>query len=629
VALLFDGTNDSLTATVDLSAVNKLTVAFWLYWDAYANDNDVCMEHTADEGAVAGGWAFFPNHSSGVWLIGMSGDVGNDVATFTRPSAAAWHQFTILLDRSAASHEIVDVYVDGTAVSLTYSADFNNTTNFVNSTLNFMSRNNTTFFGAGRMAEVALWPGIILDAGEAKALGKGFAPPLIRPTTLPYYWPMIGRDATVLERNRGADATINGAVQTDHPPVIYPSRAYIKADTAAPPPVVPGVFASGWAHSWVNPTGVAKPADLSTRQHTNFAIPPFDQLDSVAALRWLPSATIPQRAPSWPSAHIVRQAPTVPFYRGEINWLPVGGQQPQSSPRYPAPQLTPFIAPTDYAVFPHVPPWLLPLRVATRSFNYITAGKLVEIAPIPPDPITPPPDATVTCALMLGDLKGRVYEQLDDDGTYYTGNEVRHALNAAANLFAYLTLCKEKTASFSPNGGVCFHPVNLSLTDYIVPLRITTASGARIRPATIHELDGLSSSWRSVAGTPTRYIAMGYDIIGFTPQYAATTALRITYAATPTAMATDTDIADIPDEQQIHLVDYACWWLQLKIGGQELANAGDWLRRFVTAARKYGDFVRRRSYGQKYDAVPFDLASFDMGRLDIAVPKQPQRGGRR
>lgn len=621
MARLFDGINDSLTATVDLSAVNKFTLSLWLYWDAYASDNHLAMEHTADAGAGAG-WYLNPNLSTSAnFQVYMQ--QGLTVATFTRPSAATWHHYAVQFDTST-SPDTLAVWVDGASQSLSYAAQ-GNSGNFANDTLNFMCRNNASLFAAGRMAEVAIWPGVLLDAGEITALAKRFAPPLIRPTTRAYYWPLMGRDATEIERNFGANATVNGAVQTDHPAIIYPSRAYIKAQTAAPPVVVPGSFAAGWAHSWVNPAGVAHPASVVGKQHLAVGpAPPFD-LMGATTMQWLGnSTTLQSRAPAWPSAHLVRQAPTVPFYRGDIGWLPVGGVQPQSPLRYPPPPATGFIArTTGFATFPHMQAWSP--AVAHSRFNYLTASALVDIAPLPPDPVLPPPVASVTCALTLGELKQRCYEQLDDDGTYYTGNEVRHALNAAANLFALLTLCKEKTASFTTTAAGCFHVVSLQLSDYIVPLRVTTAAGARIRPATIHELDGLASDWRATAGTPTRYIAMGYDMLALTPQYAGATAIRITYAATPTAMAADTDTADIPEEQHVWLVDYACWWLRLKEGGQELANATEWLQRFITAARKYGEFVRRRSYGQKYDAQPFDLASFDMGRLDITPLNQRLR----
>ena len=237
------------------------------------------------------------------------------------------------------------------------------------------------------------------------------------------------------------------------------------------------------------------------------------------------------------------------------------------------------------------------------------------------------------CVFTLGELRQRVLERLDDDGTYYSIDfgEVDRALNAAQNIFALLTLCNEKTVAFSLLGGQTFYTIRNNITDYIVPLRVTMVNtGTRLRPITIHQLDGrFGSAWRATTGTPTHYVAMGYDLLAVYPQPAGGTAINITYAAAPSQLGAADQLFEIPAEQQVHLVDFAIWWLRLKEGGEELQTATQYLQRFIEAADKYGQFVRRRSYGQRYDNVPFDLASFDRGRLAIeltaAQRPKPQR----
>ena len=223
-ARLFDGVNDSLrtSSTVDLSAVSKITIVFWLWWDAYGTDSHQCMELTADQGLTTNGFVLIPNGSTGVWLVAFTGNVGGVVATFTRPSAAAWHHFTILLDKSKSTQEVDAVYVDGSSQSLTFTANANNTNNWANSNLNFMSRNNASLWGAGRMAEAAIYPGVLLGATEASALAGGASPSLVRPSIKPFYWPLIGRGSPEPELRYGKTATVNGAVQTPHVRVYYP-----------------------------------------------------------------------------------------------------------------------------------------------------------------------------------------------------------------------------------------------------------------------------------------------------------------------------------------------------------------------------------------------------------------------
>ncbi|MEZ5121291.1 MAG: PKD domain-containing protein [Solirubrobacterales bacterium] len=59
-AARFDGVNDAARATVNLSATNKLTVEFWLKWNAYANDDRLAMELTPNFNQNAGGFVIDP-----------------------------------------------------------------------------------------------------------------------------------------------------------------------------------------------------------------------------------------------------------------------------------------------------------------------------------------------------------------------------------------------------------------------------------------------------------------------------------------------------------------------------------------------------------------------------------------
>lgn len=575
------------------------------------------MEFTADV-AANNGFAFNPNHASSVFAVtcNVSGGANYTQRSFPRASAAAWHHYVIVFVGSSATDDMY-VYVDGTLQTLTDILVNNGSGNFANSTLNFMSRNNTSLFGAGRLAEVGIWLGLQMTQGEATALAKGYSPLLVHPTSLTHYWPLIGRTSPEIELMEGKTATVNGAVQTDHPRIIYSTHTMFAVDAQnAPAPA----FSPAWAHSWQNPLTVAHPADLSDKLHTALSLPPVNQLDSLAALRWLGSATLPVKAPTWPTYHLTEWAIQGPPLTESPGWYPIGGQAAMKPPVYPPPPPLAFFAPSDFAIFPHVPPWAVP--VPPSAFSYEAAAAIVERSIGPLGAFVSPPAATVSCSSTLGDLKTRVYDQLDDDGTYYTGNEVRHALNAALNLFVLLTLCIEREDSTFEIGTGYSYTISDRITDFLLPLRVVNNADVRVRPARIHDLDGLSSTWRSDTGAPSRYTVCGYDTLFITPIGNAGDKIRIRYAATPTQLSLDTDTPEIPADQQPHLVDYACWWLRLKEGGQELANAAEWLKRFIDAARKYGDYVRRRSYGQKYDHVPFDLARFDLGRLDIKLPRK-------
>lgn len=110
------------------------------------------------------------------------------------------------------------LYLDGALATGPQSSNSNNTGNFGNLTLKIM----TGFaFSAGRFAEMAIYPGEVLNASEAMALARGVSPRRIRPSSNPYYWPILGKDSPEpIYRSSGPALTVTGAVLTNHPPVI-------------------------------------------------------------------------------------------------------------------------------------------------------------------------------------------------------------------------------------------------------------------------------------------------------------------------------------------------------------------------------------------------------------------------
>jgi len=219
----FNGTSDAMSAaSVDLSGVNKITLVFWLYWDSFTNNDDLAMEFTANFSASTGGFYLDPNSStSGTFELGLKGDVGIYSGHFPRPSAAAWHHYAIVFDKSQTV-EIGAVYVDGASQTVTPISTNDNTNNFASSTLYFMSRNASTLFGAGRMADAAIYPGIVFSADDINALAKGASPRMVRLTAKPYYWSILGRASPEPELFYGATAALTGTSQVEHPRIFYP-----------------------------------------------------------------------------------------------------------------------------------------------------------------------------------------------------------------------------------------------------------------------------------------------------------------------------------------------------------------------------------------------------------------------
>jgi hypothetical protein len=233
--------------------------------------------------------------------------------------------------------------------------------------------------------------------------------------------------------------------------------------------------------------------------------------------------------------------------------------------------------------------------------------------------------SAATGALTLADLRRRLCERLDEvagSPVFYASAEMNSALNKAQNLWALLTLCIERTASFTLTAATAFHTITTTISDYKLPLRVTL-NGSRLQPNTLQQLDSLSETWFATAGTPTKYFAKGLDVLAVYPQSASQQTVSLTYAAQPALMVDDTDEPEIEALYHDALLDFAVYILRAKEGGAEFQNSLMYLDRFLTEAARRAEYIRSRSRAQNFDVLPFDLARFDKSRLvKMVLPNQ-------
>jgi YD repeat-containing protein len=158
-AASFDGVNDNAAASVNLSGTSKATIEFWMKWTANANNDDLAFEFTANNTVNNGAFVINPNSttSSSRFEVAIGRNGSRNNIYFARPSAGVWHHYAIVLNTTAAAAQQILPYVDGEAVSFVKGSSGTGAGNFANSTLNFMSRNGSSLFGAGSLDEVAIY----------------------------------------------------------------------------------------------------------------------------------------------------------------------------------------------------------------------------------------------------------------------------------------------------------------------------------------------------------------------------------------------------------------------------------------------------------------------------------------
>src|SRR3989338_7457476 len=132
-ALQFDGADDHASvSSIDLSATNKVSVAFFMYKETFNNDDDLAMELTANNNNFQTGFMLDPNSGSpynGYYQICARGNNGNNCAGYIRPSAGTWHYYVAVLDKGQLGNNEVNLYIDGvlqTAAARNHNSDNTN-----------------------------------------------------------------------------------------------------------------------------------------------------------------------------------------------------------------------------------------------------------------------------------------------------------------------------------------------------------------------------------------------------------------------------------------------------------------------------------------------------------------------
>jgi PKD repeat protein len=155
----FNGSSDSGAIPLDLSGTSKLTLEFWLKWNAYANNDALAMEFTSNFNEQAGGILVDPNAGQfgGTFGIGIGSDSSRNSVFFPRPSAGAWHHYAIVIDTTAPAGSEITPYVDGQPVTAQQANNATGQGTFANSTLYLMSRAGNALFGNGSLDQLAIY----------------------------------------------------------------------------------------------------------------------------------------------------------------------------------------------------------------------------------------------------------------------------------------------------------------------------------------------------------------------------------------------------------------------------------------------------------------------------------------
>ena len=225
--------------------------------------------------------------------------------------------------------------------------------------------------------------------------------------------------------------------------------------------------------------------------------------------------------------------------------------------------------------------------------------------------------------MTLADLRARTLNRLNEDATtpiYWTAPEITNALNEGQRLYALITLCLEAIVTFPLTSGTAFYHTLATYSDWLLPLRVQSAAGKRVLPASLDELDALDDAWTSQRIAPTHYGCRGWDLLYVRGSGGP---LTVTYARAPLTMALDADAAEIQDAYQPCLIEYAIGRVRAKQGGDEYQKSVPYFKRFLDAAKAGATDSLERSIAGGHDRKPFELSHYP--KLLAALTQMPKR----
>lgn len=206
--LWFDSTGISTPA---------LSISAWVYVVAAgASRRIVTIQNT-----VSGGVAILLDGDSGSFLHLYSRSTGGYGVTSAQrfKVARSTGQWYHVCGNANSSGDMIDAYLNGTAMTDQTGSVFSAATS---GRLSVGAKTDGTSFANCRVAEIGLWTGAQLTAGEIAALAAAVSPRAIRPDSLAFYAPLIGRYSGEIDLVGGVTAThVSSPTTEDHPRIIY------------------------------------------------------------------------------------------------------------------------------------------------------------------------------------------------------------------------------------------------------------------------------------------------------------------------------------------------------------------------------------------------------------------------
>lgn len=178
--------------------------------------------------------------------------------------------------------------------------------------------------------------------------------------------------------------------------------------------------------------------------------------------------------------------------------------------------------------------------------------------------------------MIRSEIRARIAATINDDqNIFVTADEANRSIDEAMEIIAEKTKCIRRTAFVSLREGANFYYIKSIADDMMYPYRIWNEQrNVRLTGSSFMELDGLSQTWLTTAGTPQLWFPVSWDFFGVYPHPATSGGvLRIDYVAWPAALMDDNDEPEMPESSIDSLIYFGAYEGQLKEWDIQAATA--------------------------------------------------------
>jgi hypothetical protein len=226
MARQFNGSEYGVTeSSIDLSSYNKCTVGMRLWVDTFADDNDQAFNfNIGGTNRICVRPNDFSTSAFSCFISGGSGD--DSYRYFTRPSAAAWHNYVFLFDLTLTTNDFSTAYLDGVSQSLSNLIDTNPSGSFGSAVANIMSDSGGSLALAGRLADLFIVGGSLWTSTDASNFNAGRRPNWGGMSAAPtQYWPIDDGSGTAMIG--GVNITWTGGSSVADPTGLDPYKVWL------------------------------------------------------------------------------------------------------------------------------------------------------------------------------------------------------------------------------------------------------------------------------------------------------------------------------------------------------------------------------------------------------------------